>query len=202
MARSSRDPSRTGALDPAMITRTRLSALRWGLGVQLEFGVRPHQPIPFTARYSGLLVPYWLRTAFLMAVILSRSPFSPSSYSPRIRCCFPSSASATVPDWEGDRGVAPAPSNRGWRSTHGAEHRLDIRLHRGIHLDERWPGAFEAFAGEFRGGVEALFAATGDFAGGVVEHVGRVHFFTNGLRTLSCGKAEKSRSADNSSLAP
>jgi hypothetical protein len=36
----------------------------------------------------------------------------------------------------------------------------------------------------------------------VVEHVGRLHFFTKGLRTLSCGKAEKSRSADHSSLTP
>jgi hypothetical protein len=36
----------------------------------------------------------------------------------------------------------------------------------------------------------------------VVGHVGWVHFFTNGLRTLSFGKAEKSRSADHSSLTP
>ena len=40
------------------------------------------------------------------------------------------------------------------------------------------------------------------FARGVVEHVGRFHFFTKGLRTLSSGKAEKSRSADQSSLTP
>lgn len=39
-------------------------------------------------------------------------------------------------------------------------------------------------------------------AGGVDEHVGRRHFSTKGLRTLSCGKAEKSRSADQSSLTP
>ena len=32
---------------------------------------------------------------------------------------------------------------------------------------------FEAFAGEFLRRVEAEFAAAGDFAGGVVEHVGR-----------------------------
>ena len=47
-----------------------------------------------------------------------------------------------------------------------------LRLHRRIHLDERWPGAFEAFAGEFLRRVDAEFAAAGDFAGGVVEHVG------------------------------
>ena len=42
-----------------------------------------------------------------------------------------------------------------------------------IHLDERRPGAFAAFAGEFLRRVEAEFAAAGDFVGGVVEHVGR-----------------------------
>ncbi len=42
----------------------------------------------------------------------------------------------------------------------------------------------------------------GDFARHVVQHVGRLHFFTSGLRILSCGKAEKSRSADQSSLTP
>lgn len=36
----------------------------------------------------------------------------------------------------------------------------------------------------------------------VGEHVGRRHFFSMGFRTLSCGKAEKSRSADQSSLTP
>src|SRR2546425_13131131 len=50
---------------------------------------------------------------------------------------------------------------------------LHFRLHRGIHLDERWPGAFEAFARQFLRRVNAEFAAAGDFAGGVVEHVGR-----------------------------
>ena len=39
-------------------------------------------------------------------------------------------------------------------------------------------------------------------AGGAIEHIGALHFFTKGLRTLSCGKAEKSRSADHSSLTP
>ncbi len=46
-----------------------------------------------------------------------------------------------------------------------------LRLHRGIHLDERRPGAFEAFAGEFLRRVEAEFAAAGDFTRRVVEHV-------------------------------
>ena len=60
----------------------------------------------------------------------------------------------------------------------------------------------EACAGEFLRRVDAELAAADDFAGRVVEHVGRLHFFTKGLRTLSCGKAEKSRSADHSSLTP
>ena len=34
-----------------------------------------------------------------------------------------------------------------------------LRLHRRIHLDERRPRAFEAFAGEFLGRVDAEFAA-------------------------------------------
>ena len=36
-------------------------------------------------------------------------------------------------------------------------------------MTKRGPGAFEAFAGEFFGGVEAEFAADGQFAGGVIE---------------------------------
>jgi len=39
---------------------------------------------------------------------------------------------------------------------------VNLRLHRGIHLDERRPGTFEAFAGEFLGRVYAQFAADGD----------------------------------------
>jgi hypothetical protein len=45
------------------------------------------------------------------------------------------------------------------------------RLHGSIHLDERRPGAFKAFAGKFLGCVNAEFAADGDFAGGVIEYV-------------------------------
>jgi len=56
--------------------------------------------------------------------------------------------------------------------------------------------------GEFLRRVNAEFAVADDFAGGVVERIGGLHFFTKGLRTLSCGKAEKSRSADHSSLTP
>jgi len=48
-----------------------------------------------------------------------------------------------------------------------------LRLYRRIHLDERRPGAFEAFAGEFFRRDNAQLPAAGDFAGGVVEHVGR-----------------------------
>src|SRR5437773_7581522 len=48
-----------------------------------------------------------------------------------------------------------------------------LRLHCRIHLDEWRPGAFETFAGEFLRRVYAEFAAAGDFAGGVVAHVGR-----------------------------
>ena len=40
-------------------------------------------------------------------------------------------------------------------------------------VDERRPGAFEAFARQFLRRINAEFAAAGDFAGGVVEHVGR-----------------------------
>ena len=35
------------------------------------------------------------------------------------------------------------------------------------------PGAFETFAWQFLRRVNAEFAAAGDFAGGVVQHVGR-----------------------------
>ena len=42
-----------------------------------------------------------------------------------------------------------------------------------IHPDERRPGAFEAFAGEFLRRVNAEFIAAGDFAGGMFEHVER-----------------------------
>src|SRR5882724_338136 len=83
-----------------------------------------------------------------------------------------------------------------------AVERINFRLRGGLHLDERRPGAFEAFAGNFLRRVYAEFGADGDFARGVVEHVGIFHFFTKGLRTLSCRNAEKSRPADQSSLPP
>jgi hypothetical protein len=41
------------------------------------------------------------------------------------------------------------------------------------HLDERRPGAFEAFARGVFFASNAKFAADGDFARRVVEHVGR-----------------------------
>jgi len=72
--------------------------------------------------------------------------------------------------------VMPVHANGGY-ACHGelsAEKKfLHLRLHRSIHLDERRPGAFEAFAGVFLSRINAEFAAAGDFAGGVVEHVGR-----------------------------
>lgn len=37
-----------------------------------------HNRIDFTVAYSGDCVPYWARTAFLMAVIWSFSPLGPS----------------------------------------------------------------------------------------------------------------------------
>ena len=40
---------------------------------------------------------------------------------------------------------------------------VDLRFHRGIHLDQRRPGAFEAFARNFLRPVDAEFAAAGDF---------------------------------------
>jgi hypothetical protein len=45
--------------------------------------------------------------------------------------------------------------------------------HRFIHLDEWRPGALETFAGNFLRGVKTHFAAAGDFARRVVEHIGR-----------------------------
>src|SRR5262245_26311654 len=50
---------------------------------------------------------------------------------------------------------------------------LHLRLHAFIHLDQWRPRAFEAFAGEFFRRINAQFAADGDFAGGVVEHIRR-----------------------------
>ena len=50
---------------------------------------------------------------------------------------------------------------------------INFLFHRLIHLDERRPGAFETFAGNFLRRVKTHFAANGDFAGGVVKHVGR-----------------------------
>ena len=58
-----------------------------------------------------------------------------------------------------------------------------LRLHRFIHLDQRWPGAFETFAGNFLRRVNAQLAAAGDFARRVVEHVGRA--FGESLRTAT-----------------
>ena len=61
--------------------------------------------------------------------------------------------------------------------------RINFHLHRFIHLDERRPGAFETCAGNF--------LCRGSF-----------HFFTSGLRVLSLGNMEKSRSAVQSSRTP
>src|SRR5205809_1035410 len=46
-----------------------------------------------------------------------------------------------------------------------------FRLHGLIHLDQRWPGAFESFAGEFFCRVNAEFAADGDFARRMIQNV-------------------------------
>ena len=73
---------------------------------------------------------------------------------------------------QGQRGAAEIDSgSSGSCST--AKKLFHLRLHSFIHLDERRPGAFEAFAGEFLRRINAEFAAAGDFAGGVVEHLGR-----------------------------
>jgi len=53
-----------------------------------------------------------------------------------------------------------------------------------IRFDERRPRAFEAFAGQFLRRINAEFAAAGDFAGGVVEHVGSA-FGEDGSRSKS-----------------
>ncbi len=49
---------------------------------------------------------------------------------------------------------------------------FDLCLHLGIHFDERRPRAFETFAGQFFRRVDTQFAADGDFARRMVEHVG------------------------------
>jgi len=49
-----------------------------------------------------------------------------------------------------------------------------LRLHRRFHLDERRPGAFEAFAGELIRRVNAQLAADGDFAAGGIDGVSAV----------------------------
>ncbi len=54
-----------------------------------------------------------------------------------------------------------------------SKRQINFLPHDFIHLDERRPGAFETFARNFLRCVDAEFAAAGDFAGGVVEHVGR-----------------------------
>ena len=55
----------------------------------------------------------------------------------------------------------------------GIKELFHLRLHAFIHLDERRPGAFETFTGNFLRRVNAQLAADGDFARRVVEHVGR-----------------------------
>ncbi|MDB6018182.1 MAG: hypothetical protein JWR19_2671 [Pedosphaera sp.] len=52
------------------------------------------------------------------------------------------------------------------------EEGVHFGLDGGVHLDEGGPFAFEAFAGEFAGGVDAELGADGEFAGGMVEDVG------------------------------
>ena len=59
-----------------------------------------------------------------------------------------------------------------WRAASGIEQRINFLSHIFIHLDERRPGAFEAFARNLLRGVDAEFAAHRDLARGVVEHVG------------------------------
>ena len=49
-------------------------------------------------------------------------------------------------------------------SASSSEERVNFPAHSFFHLDQRWPGAFEAFAGEFLRRVNAEFAAAGDFA--------------------------------------
>ena len=44
-----------------------------------------------------------------------------------------------------------------------------LSFHRRIHLDQRQPWAFEAFARQFLRRVNAEFAVAGDFAGGVLR---------------------------------
>ena len=50
---------------------------------------------------------------------------------------------------------------------------FNLRLHSCVHFDQRRPGTFEASAAKFLRRINAEFAADGNFARGVVEHVGR-----------------------------
>jgi hypothetical protein len=47
-----------------------------------------------------------------------------------------------------------------------SKERIDPGPHAFIHPDERRPGTFEAFTGQFLRRVNAEFAAAGNFAGG------------------------------------
>jgi len=62
-----------------------------------------------------------------------------------------------------------------------SEQEIDLLPHCRIHLDGRRPGAFEAFAAEFLGRVNAHFRANGEFAGGVVGGAHRVSRAVSGV---------------------
>ena len=56
-------------------------------------------------------------------------------------------------------------------------------------------GHLKAFAGEFLRRVDAEFAADGDFAGGVVEHIGRA--FGEGAVALPVGVGAEQAELDS-----
>ena len=76
-----------------------------------------------------------------------------------------------------------------------AKELFHLRLYRGIHLDERRPGAFEDFARQFLCRINAEFAAAGDFAGRVVEHVGRAFGEEAVALRIGVGSARASRAS-------
>src|SRR6187455_2000955 len=57
------------------------------------------------------------------------------------------------------------------RRSSAVEELVNSVFHVFAHFDLRRPGALEAFARQFLRRVNAEFAAAGDFAGGVIEHV-------------------------------
>ena len=72
-----------------------------------------------------------------------------------------------------------------------AKQRLNFVANFFAHLDQGWPFALETFARHFLRRIDAEFAAAGDFARRVVEHVGRA--FGEELSRLRQASARQAR---------